>query len=76
MPRYYFDTENDGARHFTDRMGIDLSDDEDARAEAVEVAPDLALTAIQTGTRIFGLVVRDDADRMVCRVTISLRIEP
>ena len=76
MPRFYFDI-NDGDDFIPDHEGIDLEGVEDAKAEAVNTLPDMARDGLPEGdSRDFVVTVRDETDRPVWRVRLSLVIEP
>jgi hypothetical protein len=50
---------------------------EDAKAEAVNILPDMARDGLPDGdSRDFVVTVRDETDRPVWRVRLSLVVEP
>jgi hypothetical protein len=76
MPRFYFDI-HDGDDFIPDHQGIDLEGVEDAKVEAVNTLPDMARDGLPEGdSRDFVVTVRDETDRPVWRVRLSLVIEP
>jgi hypothetical protein len=76
MPRFYFDI-HDGDDFIPDHEGIDLEGVEDAKVEAVNTLPDMARDGLPEGdSRDFVVTVRDETDRPVWRVRLSLVIEP
>ena len=76
MSRFYFDI-HDGDDFIPDHEGIDLEGVEDAKAEAVNTLPDMARDGLPEGdSRDFVVTVRDETDRPVWRVRLSLVIEP
>jgi hypothetical protein len=76
MPRFYIDI-HDGDDFIPDNQGLDLERTEDAKAEAVNTLPDMARDGLPEGnSRDFVVIVRDETDRPVWRVRLSLVIEP
>jgi hypothetical protein len=76
MPRFYIDI-HDGDDFIPDHQGIDLEGVEDAKAEAVNTLPDMARDGLPEGdSRDFVVTVRDETDRPVWRVRLSLVVEP
>lgn len=65
MPRYYFDTVENG-RSSRDEVGIDLPDDEAAREYVGTVLPDMAHNGLPDGDiHTFECTARDAAGRTV-----------
>jgi hypothetical protein len=76
MPRFYIDI-HDGDDFIPDHQGLDLEGVEDAKAEAVNTLPDMARDGLPEGdSRDFVVTVRDETDRPVWRVRLSLVVEP
>jgi hypothetical protein len=76
MPRFCFDI-HDGDDFIPDNEGLDLEGVEDAKAEAVNTLPDMARDGLPEGdSRDFVVIVRDETDRPVWRVRLSLVVEP
>ena len=76
MPRFYIDI-HDGDDFIPDNQGLYLKGIEDAKAEAVNTLPDMARDGLPEGdSRDFVVTVRDETDRPVWRVRLSLVIEP
>jgi hypothetical protein len=60
-----------------DNEGLDLEGVEEAKAEALNTLPDMARDALPDGdSRDFVVTVRDETDRPVWRVRLSIVIEP
>ena len=73
--RYYFDVQ-DGDRFIPDDEGVVLRGIEEAEAEALTALPDIARGAKVNGVRDFVVEVRDESDRKLTRVRLSLVVEP
>jgi len=75
MPRFFFDT-YDGERFFPDESGLEFESIAAAKAEAQKALPDMAGEVLPVDNhRTFVVNVRDEADRVVLRIALSLVIE-
>ena len=75
MPRYFFDID-EGEHHLRDDEGWECPGLQEACAAAVRTLPDIARDGVLDGGRQdFVATVRDAGDRMLLRVTLSLRTE-
>lgn len=72
MPRYFFDLNDDRCIH--DDEGRECVDFEAARMLAVKSLPEIAQWKAPSGgdQQTFSVVVRDDADRPVYTMTLTL----
>ena len=72
MPRYFFDT-NDGDMLDLDDVGLDLTDHEAARREAIAALPDMARDKLPDGDRRnFSVRVRDEAGAAIYSASLAL----
>ncbi len=73
MPRYYFDTADNG--QFTcDDVGVDLPDDEAARRHVAVILPDLAHRGLPDGDlHTFECTARNEAGKDVYGAEITYR---
>lgn len=75
MPRYFFDT-YDGERLLADDRGIEFENIAAARAAAQAALPDMAKETLREGShRTFVVSVRDEDEKVVLRVALSMVIE-
>jgi hypothetical protein len=75
MPRYYFDV-NDGENQNLDIDGIELSDENAARAEAISDLYALAREMLpKAGRRQIALSVRNEGGTVVLEETLSVTVE-
>lgn len=75
MPRYCFDVD-DGGQKIADRKWSDLSDLEQVREEAINIALEFAREGLPDGDqRAILCKVRDDAGALVLTVSLSLYAE-
>jgi hypothetical protein len=75
VPRYFFDTSDNGQRT-TDGEGFVFEDRQAVRRAAVEALPHMALDTLPDGDRHeFVVEVRDEAGETVFRATLSLKSE-
>lgn len=72
MPRYFFDIDNH--KRVVDDDGTDLSDDEEARVQAVIFAGDYLSDhpAIARGGACFRVAVRDERDGVLLTVKVTV----
>ena len=75
MPTFYFDI-SDGDEQVRDDLGIELSDVQAARRQAISVLPDIARDELPDGDRReFRAVVRDASGKTVFKAKLSLVAE-
>jgi hypothetical protein len=75
MPRYYFDV-NDGENQNLDIDGIELLDENTARAEAISDLYALAREMLpKAGRRQIALSVRNEGGTVVLEETLSVTVE-
>jgi len=73
MPRYFFDTMDDGLLT-ADTTGVVLPDRETARREAIRSLPYMAMDSLPDGSsREFSVEVRDEAGRSLFIAELSFR---
>ncbi|MDQ0839486.1 DUF6894 family protein [Sphingomonas faeni] len=72
MPRYFFDIDNH--KHVDDDEGTNLTDDEDARVQAVIFAGDYLSDhpAIARGGTRFSVAVRDEGGSVLLTVMVTI----
>ena len=75
MKRFFFDID-DGDRKIRDELGVKAESLAEIRAEAVAALPDI-LQELSCGEdeKRFALSVRDEANRVVMRLTITIDLE-
>ena len=72
MPLFFFET-FDGDTSHSDKDGVILPSEEDARREALKAMPDMAREKIPDGDfRIFRSVVRDEHGEVVYEASMAL----
>jgi hypothetical protein len=75
MPRFFFDT-YDGDYFVRDEEGLELEHPEAAKIEAQKALPDITKDALPNGShRTFIVSVRDEADKVLLRIALSMVIE-
>jgi len=75
MPRFFFDT-YDGDYFVRDEEGLDLEHPEAAKIEAQKALPDITKDVLPNGShRTFIVSVRDQADKVLLRIALSMVIE-
>lgn len=71
MPRFFFDTFDDGSL-ITDTEGIELTDRNAARQQAIKTLPYMALDALPDGSsRSFAVELRDESGTRLFRAELS-----
>jgi len=74
MPRYFIDT-SDQDVFCRDEEGKEYANLDDARAEAVQVLPDMARDVLPDGdAQIILAIVRDDEGRSVLQAALSFHV--
>lgn len=72
MPRYYFDVVDSGL--VRDDEGLELSDVETAREEAIRALPDLAKGVLPSaGHEEVRVTVRDRESHAICEASLTIR---
>jgi len=73
MPRYFFDTRDDGVLT-VDTTGVVLPDRDRARREAIRTLPYMAIDSLPDGpNREFSVEMRDEAGRSLFIAELSFR---
>lgn len=73
LPRYYFDTADNG-RSVRDDVGVELPDDDSARRHVAEILPDLAHRGLPDGDlHTFDCTARNEAGEDVYHAKITYR---
>jgi hypothetical protein len=75
MPRFFFDV-SDGQKVTRDQIGLDLSDIDSVRREAIDALPDIAREQLPDGDEaVFAVQARDESGIIVFKATLNFRIE-
>lgn len=73
MPRYFFDTEDNGTLT-VDEEGLELPSDKAVRDEAIRVLPEIAKDQLPDGPQhSFWVKVRDDSGAYVFEASLELK---
>ena len=74
MPRFYFDT-TDGDALIEDETGLELSDLDEAKAEAARALADLARDVLPASeVRELAVNVKDEANTLVMRTVLRFEV--
>lgn len=73
MPRYFFDTEDNGVLSL-DETGVDISKLSDVRDQAISCLPEIARERLPNGpTHMFRVLVRDESGAYLFAASLELK---